>query len=76
VVTLLRGGISSPVKYFFIGAMPELIRSRDLSFIGTRGKEGSLRCPFDSKNERYFSLSSLSEVHFIVNSLAFLIISS
>jgi hypothetical protein len=65
VVTLLRGGISSPVKYFFMGAIPELIRRSDLSFIGTKGKEGSLKCPFDSKNERYFSRSSLSEVHFI-----------
>lgn len=28
-------------------------------------------CPFDSKNERYFSLSSLSEVHFIKKALPF-----
>ena len=45
--------------------MPELIRSRDLSLIGTSGNDGSRRCPFDSKNARYFSRRSLSDVHFM-----------
>ena len=63
--TLFLGGISSPVKNFFIGAIPELIRRSDLSLFGMREKLGSLICPLLSKKERNFSLSSLSEVHFI-----------
>ena len=45
VVTRLRGGVTSPVKNFFMGAMPELMSSRDLSSCGTSGKLGSRRCP-------------------------------
>ena len=36
MVTRLLGGVTSPVKYFFMGAMPELMSSRDLSFCGIR----------------------------------------
>ena len=57
---------SSPVKYFFIGAIPEFIRRSDLSLFGTREKLGSLKCPLLSKNERYFSRKSFNEVHFIL----------
>jgi hypothetical protein len=71
VQTLLRGGVTSPVKYFFIGAIPEFMRRRDLSLLGIREKLGSLKCPFLSKKERNFSLKSLSEVHFIVFSPVF-----
>jgi hypothetical protein len=66
VQTLFFGGVSSPVKYFFIGAIPEFIRRRDLSLLGTREKLGSLICPWLSKKERNFSLKSFSEVHFII----------
>jgi len=38
VVTLVLGGVISPANYFFIGAMPEFIRSNELSFCGTREK--------------------------------------
>ena len=31
VVTRVLGGVTSPVKYFFMGAIPELISSRLLS---------------------------------------------
>ena len=65
VVTRFEGGVTSPVKYFFIGAMPEFISSKDLSLLGTNEKLFSRICPFDSKNERYFSRRSLSEVHSI-----------
>ena len=68
VVTRLRGGVISPVKYFFIGAIPLLISRRLLSSFGTREKLGSLKQPFDSKNERNFSLNSLSPVHCIIYS--------
>ena len=37
------GGSSSPVKNFFIGAIPEFIRSSDLSLWGLRGYEGRRR---------------------------------
>jgi len=46
--------------------MPEFIRIRDLSLWGISGKEGRRRCPLDSKNERYFSLRSLRDVHCII----------
>ena len=62
-------GLFLPVKYFFIGAIPEFIRRRDLSLLGTREKLGSLKCPLLSKKERNFSLKSLSEVHCIVKIL-------
>ena len=65
VVTLFLGGVTSPVKNFFIGAIPEFIRSKDLSLLGTKEKLGNLRCPFDSKKLRYFSLKSFKDVHFI-----------
>ena len=65
VVTLVEGGVTSPVKYFFIGAIPELIKSRLLSLFGIREKLGSLKCPLLSKNERYFSLKSFNDVHSI-----------
>jgi hypothetical protein len=57
--------VTSPVKYFFIGAMPELISSRLLSSFGISEKLGSRRCPFDSKNDRNFSRRSFSPVHSI-----------
>jgi hypothetical protein len=66
VVTLVRGGVTSPVKYFFMGAIPAFMRSRLLSPWGTREKLGNLKWPFDSKKERYFSLSSLVPVHCMV----------
>ncbi len=40
VVTRLLGGVTSPVKYFFIGAMPELMSSRLLSSFGISEKLG------------------------------------
>ena len=43
VVTLLRGGVTSPVKNFFIGAMPEFMSSSDLSWSGTSEKLPSLK---------------------------------
>jgi hypothetical protein len=43
VVTLFLGGITSPVKNFFIGAIPELISKSDLSLFGTSEKEGKRR---------------------------------
>ena len=43
VVTLLLGGVSSPVKYFFRGAIPAFIRRSELSFIGTSGKDFILK---------------------------------
>ena len=58
-------GVSSPVKYFFIGAMPAFMRRRLLSPSGMSEKLGSLRCSFVSKKERYFSLMSLRPVHSI-----------
>jgi hypothetical protein len=48
-----------------MGAIPELMSKSDLSFMGTRGKLGRRKCPFDSKKDRYFSLKSLREVHFM-----------
>ena len=64
-VTLVLGGVTSPVKNFFIGAIPEFIRSKDLSLLGTKEKLGNLKCPLDSKKLRYFSLKSFKDVHFI-----------
>ena len=60
------GGSDFPVKYFFIGAMPELISKRLLSPWGISEKLGSRKWPLDSKNSRYFSLSSFNPVHCIV----------
>jgi hypothetical protein len=65
VVTRFLGGVISPVKYFFMGAIPEFMSKRLLSFCGISEKLGSLKCPLLSKNERYFSLNSFSEVHSI-----------
>ena len=65
VHTRSLGGSSSRVKYRFMGAMPELIKSRDLSFTGIREKLCRRRCPLDSKKERNCSRRSLSEVHFM-----------
>ena len=59
VVTRFFGGVTSPVKYFFIGAIPELISSRLLSPWGISEKLPSRRCSFDSKNSRNFSLVHL-----------------
>ncbi len=67
VQTRCLGGSSSPVKYFFIGAIPEFMSSRERSFTGMSEKLLRRRCPFDSKNERNASLRSLSEVHFMIN---------
>jgi hypothetical protein len=53
------------VKNFFIGAIPEFIRSKDLSLLGTNEKLGNLKCPLDSKKLKYFSLKSFKDVHFI-----------
>ena len=71
VVTRLRGGVTSPVKNFFIGAMPELMRRRDLSPFGTSEKLGRRKCPLLSKKLRYFSLSSFNPVH-CIRSVSFL----
>ena len=60
VQTRWRGGSSSPVNQGFMGAMPELISSRDASFWGIREKLGSRRCPLVSKNLRNISRSSFS----------------
>jgi hypothetical protein len=54
------------VKYFFIGAMPELMSRREGSLWGTSGKEGRRRCPLDSKKERYFSRRSFRLVHSMI----------
>ena len=44
VVTRFLGGVTSPVKYFFIGAIPELMSKRLVSsFGGTSGKLLSLK---------------------------------
>ena len=48
-----------------MGAMPELMRRSELSFMGIRGKLLRRRWSLLSKNARYFSRSSLSPVHFI-----------
>lgn len=65
VVTRVLGGVTSPVKYFFMGAIPELISSRLLSPWGTSEKLGSRRWPLLSKKDRYFSLKSFNDVHSI-----------
>ena len=49
-----------------MGAMPEFMRRSELSFMGIRGKLLRRRCPLLSKNERYFSLRSLRDVHCII----------
>ncbi len=67
VVTRLRGGVTSPVKYFFMGAIPLLISKRLLSSLGISEKLGSRRHPFDSKNERNFSRNSFIPVHCMVD---------
>lgn len=59
VATLFLGGVFAPVKYGFSGAMPLFIKSRLLSFCGTREKLGSLRCPLLSKNFKNLSRISL-----------------
>ena len=61
-----EGGVTSPVKYFFIGAIPEFISKRLASFFGTRGKLPSLTQPFDSKKLKNFSLISFNPIFFIV----------
>jgi hypothetical protein len=43
-----------------MGAMPELISSRDASFWGMREKLGRRRWPLDSKNFRNISRSSFT----------------
>ena len=48
--------------------MPEFMSSSEGSFCGMSEKLGSRRCPFDSKNERNISLSSLSPKAFIITS--------
>ena len=65
VVTRRQGGSSWPRNHFFMGAMPLLISSRLLSFLGTSGKLPRRRCPLLSKKERYFSRSSFKPVHSI-----------
>ena len=65
VVTRVEGGVTSPVKYFFIGAIPEFIKRRDLSLLGTSEKLPRRKCPFDSKNDRYFSLNVFNDIHSI-----------
>ena len=54
------------VKYFFSGAMPELMSKRLASSCGTSGAEGRRVCPLLTKNSRKLSRSSFSPVHFIV----------
>ena len=44
-VARFLGGVSMPVKYFFSGAIPELMRRRLLSSRGTSGAEGRIMCP-------------------------------
>ena len=66
VVTRFLGGVTSPVKYFFMGAMPELISKRLLSPLGTKEKLFSRKCPFDSKKDRYFSRISFNPVHCMI----------
>ena len=59
VHTRWLGGSCSPVNQGFMGAMPELISSRDASFWGTREKLGRRVWPLDSKKRRNISRSSL-----------------
>jgi hypothetical protein len=66
VVTLFEGGVTSPVKYFFIGAIPEFMSKRELSLLGTSEKLERRKWPLLSKKARYFSLSVLSDIHSIV----------
>ena len=49
VVTLRLGGISCPVNHGFIGAIPELIMSSELSLCGTSEKLLIRKHPFSSK---------------------------
>src|SRR5699024_282391 len=65
VVTRFLGGVISPVKYFFMGAIPELISRRLLSFWGISEKLGSRKCPLLSKNSKYISRKSFNPVHSI-----------
>ncbi len=60
VVTRRLGGISCPVNQGFIGAMPELIISSEVSLCGTSEKLFSLRHPFSSKKLRNISRSSFT----------------
>ena len=66
VVTRRRGGSTSPVKYFFMGAMPELMSSRLLSPWGISEKLGRRRCCLLSKYSKNFSRNSFNPVHCIV----------
>ena len=67
VVTRVLGGVAWPKKYFFKGAMPELMSRRLLSPWGIRLALGMRVWPLLSKKERYFSRSSFKPVHFNEN---------
>ncbi|MBR4486557.1 hypothetical protein IKS57_04335, partial [bacterium] len=56
---LFAGGFSSPEKYFFNVATPELIHNNDGSLFGIKDLLSTYKCFLDSKNFLHNSLSSL-----------------
>jgi hypothetical protein len=54
------------VKNGFKGAIPELIRSKLLSFCGMSDELAILKCPLLSKNARNFSLISFTPINCIL----------
>lgn len=56
-----------------MGAIPEFMRRRELSFMGIRGKLLRRRWSLLSKNARYFSRSVFKPCHSIIFSIPFLI---
>src|SRR5699024_3126806 len=71
VAIRLAGGVSSPVKYFFIGAIPAPMSNNDLSSLGTREKLGIIKCSFSLKKSKNSFLISCKPIGFISTPLVF-----
>ena len=59
---VLYGRVSNPVKTFLNGTMPALTNISVGSFCGTKGAEGTMRCPLPPKYSRNERRRSLVEV--------------
>jgi hypothetical protein len=60
------GGFSTPEKYFFNVAIPELIHKSEESLTGINDLEGMTKCFLEEKNFNHISLISLVDKRFII----------
>ena len=65
----MPGGVFSPVKNFFNGAIPAPINKRDGSSLGTKEKLGATMCPFSLKYSRNSRRISCKPKRFIATLL-------